>query len=201
MMKKYFSLLLFCLLSAGALPAAQTDPEQTPEQAGQPFDPWEKRVNAEGLLVLEWEDLIPDDFNPDTLFSDVASRYGIEELDDNDPRARALMAEIRQIWNHAPVVESLNGRQVRLPGLVVPLEGDGKQMSEFLLVPYYGACIHVPPPPSNQVVYVKTGANKANVEQMFDAVWVTGKLLTEHHPTDIGSTSYTLEATKVEPYE
>lgn len=200
-MKKRLSILLFCLFAAGAVQAAEPGNDQTTGQATQPFDPWEKRVNADGLLVLEWEDLIPSDFNPDTLFQTVAARYGIEELDDNDPRASELMAEIRQIWNHAPVVESLHDRRVRLPGLVVPLEGDGKQMSEFLLVPYYGACIHVPPPPSNQVVYVKTGTKKAQVKQMFDAVWVTGKLLTEHHPTDIGSTGYTLEAEKVEPYE
>jgi hypothetical protein len=201
MMKKRISILLLCLLAAGAVQAAGSSNDPSTGRASQSFDPWEKRLNADGLLVLEWEDLTPADFDPDTLFNDVASRYGIQELDDSDPRASELMAEIRQIWNHAPVVESLHSRRVRLPGLVVPLEGDGKQMSEFLLVPYYGACIHVPPPPSNQVVYVKTGAKKAHVEQMFDAVWVTGKLLTEHHPTDIGSTSYTLEAEKVEPYE
>lgn len=200
-MKKRILILFLSLLAAGALQAAETGTTQPAKQANQPFDPWEKRLNADGLLVLEWEDLIPGDFNPDTLFQTVSAKYGIQELDDNDPRAREVMAEIRQIWNHAPVVESLHGRRVRMPGLVVPLEGDGKQMSEFLLVPYYGACIHVPPPPSNQVVYVKTGAKKAQVERMFDAVWVTGKLLTEHHPTDIGSTSYTLEAEKVEPYE
>ena len=51
---------------------------------------------------------------------------------------------------------SLNGQYVKLPGYVVPLESDaGGLLSEFLLVPYYGACIHVPPPPSNQIVYVR----------------------------------------------
>ncbi len=199
-MKKRISLLLLCLLAAGAVQAA---PESAPsaQQSAQPFDPWEKRLNGDGLLVLEWEDLIPSDFNPDTLYSEVAARQGITDLDDNDPRAQALMDEIRQIWRHAPIVESLNGRRVRLPGLVVPLEGDGKQMSEFLLVPYYGACIHVPPPPSNQIVYVKTGAKKAHVEQMFDAVWVTGTLLSDHHASEVGDASYTLQAEKVEPYE
>jgi hypothetical protein len=51
-------------------------------------------------------------------------------------------------WDRAPVVEEFDGQLVRIPGFVVPLESDGKTISEFLLVPYFGACVHVPPPPS-----------------------------------------------------
>ncbi len=52
------------------------------------------------------------------------------------------------------VNQKLDNQEVRIPGFVVPLEGDAKKITAFLLVPYFGACIHVPPPPTNQVVYV-----------------------------------------------
>ncbi len=164
-------------------------------------DPWEKRINNNGELELEWDDLVPADFDPDKLFQKIADKYKITELDDDDPRAQQIQEEIRQIWNHAPVVESLNGRRVRLPGLMVPLEGDGMKVSEFLLVPYFGACIHVPPPPSNQIVFVTTRADKATAHEIYDAVWVIGILHTEHSHKEIGDTSYTITADSIESYE
>jgi hypothetical protein len=192
---------LVVVLATVAVQAAPPAPEKAPQQNSNRFDPWEKRLNAAGILELEWDDLAPADFDPDTLFAQVARKYHIKQLSDSDPRAKEIQAEIQRIWNHAPTVASLNGRRVRLPGLVVPLEGDGKAMSEFLLVPYYGACIHVPPPPSNQIVYVRMGKRKAQVEHMFDALWVTGKLVVEHSHKEVGDASYTLEADKVEPYQ
>jgi len=70
---------------------------------------------------------------------------------------------------------ALDGQIVRLPGYMLPLEFSGKQVTEFLLVPWVGACIHTPPPPPNQIVHVK--ADKPfDAKGMFDAVWVTGKM-------------------------
>lgn len=78
------------------------------------------------------------------------------------------------------------------------LEDDGKTVSEFLLVPYFGACIHVPPPPSNQIVLVRTGGKPVRANQLWDMVWVTGQLKTERAKNDVASASYILEATQVE---
>ncbi|MEJ2425914.1 MAG: DUF3299 domain-containing protein [Candidatus Thiodiazotropha sp.] len=183
-----FFLLLTQLVSAAGLksPAA---------------DPWESRINDKGELVLEWDDLVPADFDPDKLFQKITEKFNLTKLDDDDPRAQQIQEEIRQIWNHAPVVESLNGRRVRIPGLMVPLEGDGTKVSEFLLVPYFGACIHVPPPPSNQIVFVTTSQEKATEHEIYDAVWVTGILHTEHSHKEIGDASYTVMADSIEPYE
>lgn len=199
-MYRTMTLLLACLLGTTVAEAAEPQTETRIANEEHRSDPWSRKMHN-GLIQLEWQDLIPDNFNPDTLFDTVVAKYGIDELDDEDPRTEQIQAEIRRIWNHAPLVESLNGRRVRLPGLVVPLESNGKQMSEFLLVPYYGACIHVPPPPSNQIVYVKTGKHKTKLHEMFEAVWVTGTLLTEHQHKEIGDAGYTLEAQQVEPYE
>ena len=70
---------------------------------------------------------------------------------------------------------SLDGQIVRMPGYMLPLEFSGKEVTEFLLVPYVGACIHTPPPPANQIVHVKAVKPVGNVT-VFSAVWVTGRL-------------------------
>ena len=68
-----------------------------------------------------------------------------------------------------------------------------------LLVPYFGACIHVPPPSSNRIVYVKTVAG-CPLKELFDPVWVTGEIRTEAHPNEVGDAGYTMQATIIEPY-
>src|SRR5689334_17277103 len=73
------------------------------------------------------------------------------------------------------VNQSLDGKVVKLPGYVLPIEYSGKKVTEFLLVPWVGACIHTPPPPPNQIVHVKTD-RPIEINGQFDAVWVTGKM-------------------------
>jgi hypothetical protein len=90
---------------------------------------------------------------------------------------------------------------VKLPGFVVPVDWDAKKIGEFLLVPYYGACIHVPPPPANQTVHVITAKGREYSGDLFDTVWVTGTLRIEHYSGEMAEAGYRLEATAVEPYE
>ena len=88
---------------------------------------------------------------------------------------------------------------VRIAGFVAPLDFlGGDQLSEFLLVPYFGACIHVPPPPANQIVYVIL--EKPMGIQMMDTVMVYGKLEIEKSESDIGDAGYRIRAVAVEPY-
>lgn len=149
-------------------------------------------------LEIEWDDLIPDDYRPDKIMAQFGD---ISELDDDDPRTQQIMDELEAIWNDAPIVPSMDGKRVKLPGFVVPLEGDGKKLSEFLLVPYYGACIHVPPPPANQTVYVKVPQADAKIRQAFDTVWVTGTMSAKSFDSDLATAGYQLQAELVEPYE
>ncbi len=106
------------------------------------------------------------------------------------------------------VVPDLDGRKVRVPGYVLPLEIAQAKVREFLLVPYVGACIHTPPPPANQMVYVKApeGFESAG---LYTPVWVEGTLFTHSDKYKVSfidgnsdvDASYSLEATKVEKYE
>ncbi|MCW8944751.1 MAG: DUF3299 domain-containing protein [Sedimenticola sp.] len=151
---------------------------------------------------LEWAELIPEGYNPDELLEQYQEKYNIYELPDDDPRVNELQKKLDEVWKSSPVNAALNGKIVRLPGFIVPLETDGQHASQFLLVPYYGACIHVPPPPANQTVHVTMQDTKsAEIRKLFDTVWVTGVINTEKLSTDMADAGYTIHATKVEPYE
>ncbi len=101
----------------------------------------------------------------------------------------------------APVVRALDGARVRLPGYIVPLETrrDGL-VTEFLLVPYFGACIHVPPPPANQIVHVRTAAGVVQ-EALYQPYWVEGTLKVEQSRSDIAVSGYTLQPERIFLYE
>ena len=148
-------------------------------------------------IELEWDALIPEDWRLDKLMEE----YNADNLSDEDPRAKELMEKIKTFWKEAPVVHGYDGKLVKLPGFVVPLETDAKTIQEFLLVPYYGACIHTPPPPANQTVYVVTDEGHAYKGQLFDTVWVTGTLRVEKLSSDLGDAGYRIEARMVEPYQ
>jgi hypothetical protein len=97
-------------------------------------------------------------------------------------------------------LKKLEGKMVRIPGFVVPLDDFQEEGAEFLLVPYYGACVHTPPPPPNQIVMVEMGGKKAIKLNLFDAVWMSGRLKISSVESPYGTVGYQLEGMKVEPY-
>ena len=120
---------------------------------------------------------------------------------------RAEIIKLRQQRAYA-VVEDLNGKQVRMPGYALPLEYSDKKITEFLLVPWVGACIHTPPPPPNQIVFVKVTEGIEN-RGRFTPVWVTGEMSVKAARKNLflvdGSSGidvgYSLQARQVEPYK
>lgn len=97
-------------------------------------------------------------------------------------------------------LKKLDGKLVRIPGFVVPLDDFQDEGAEFLLVPYYGACVHTPPPPPNQIVMVGMTGKKAIKLNLFDAVWLSGRLKIASVESPYGTVGYQLEGLKVEPY-
>lgn len=97
-------------------------------------------------------------------------------------------------------LRKLEGKLVRIPGFVVPLDDFQEEGAEFLLVPYYGACVHTPPPPPNQIVMVGMTGKKAIKLNLFDAVWLSGRLKIASVESPYGTVGYQLEGLKVEPY-
>jgi len=144
----------------------------------------EANKNSEAeAMELFWEDLIPEGYDP---------LEEVPEIDHNKAMA--------QVNANAPVRKELNNKLVRIPGFVVPLEGDDDKMTEFLLVPFFGACIHVPPPPSNQIVYVNFPGG-VDVDSLYDAIWLTGVMNTEGWTGELASVGYNMVGQKVAPFE
>ena len=127
----------------------------------------------------------------------------VEEL---VPQFKDIMG--RRLAIRQSVVAALDGEKVRVPGYMLPLEFDNKSVSEFFLVPYVGACIHVPPPPENQMIFVNA-EDGIEIKGLYDPVWVAGTITTTGKTSpwnsfdgvlDI-SAGYTMEADRIDPYE
>lgn len=98
-------------------------------------------------------------------------------------------------------VKELNETKVRIPGYTVPFEyGANAEISEFLLVPYYGACLHAPPPPPNQTVFAIT-EEPIKLRNLAQAVWIEGTMYTQTQESDLADAAYTIRVDKVETYE
>jgi hypothetical protein len=149
-----------------------------------------------GVIELEWDDLIPPDWRPDPA---LVALYQRGEIDDTDPRVIETRRRVAE--PNPPANRALDGKRVKLPGFVVPLEVGAGAVTEFLLVPYHGACVHVPPPPTNQTVYVRAGEEGGAPRTLFETVWVTGRLQLEPVESGLAEAGYTLHAESVEPYE
>jgi hypothetical protein len=110
------------------------------------------------------------------------------------------MKRLREVWDSAPTNDAMVGKNVRIPGFVVPLEDSAEGMKEFLLVPYFGACIHSPPPPANQIIHVLPRTPAKGVKSMMP-VWITGTIARERTDSYMGVSGYRIEAQSVLPYE
>ncbi len=99
------------------------------------------------------------------------------------------------------VVEDLNGEKIRIPGYVVPLDFSANyEYSEFLLVPYFGACLHTPPPPPNQIIFVKASP-AVKLGNIYEPIWLEGTMRTGQFNSDLGNSAYEVILSKAEPYE
>ena len=150
---------------------------------------------ASAPRTIAWDALVPPNWDPFKDFKDL----NFQALDDGDPRATQMLKKMRDAWDNAPVNTALVGQTVRIPGFVVPLEDSAEGMREFLLVPYFGACIHSPPPPANQIVHVLAKQPAKGLRSM-DAVWITGTLSTTRTDSFMGAAGYRIEAVSVAPY-
>lgn len=110
-----------------------------------------------------------------------------------------LLGEMDYITGQASSeLKALDGKSVKIPGFMVPLEDDQREVTEFLLVPSPQACIHVPPPPPNQMVYVKM---KKGSEAAVGPIWVYGTLNLVTKKSMYGDASFELVGEAIEPYK
>ncbi|MBC2691072.1 MULTISPECIES: DUF3299 domain-containing protein [Pseudomonas] len=146
---------------------------------------------------LTWSEMIPPDAP--------AEVPNMKPLHDLSQMSDALSAEsapaARQDLPNAPVVQNLDGQAIRLPGYIVPLEvNEQGRTTEFLLVPYFGACIHVPPPPSNQIVHVRSEIG-VKLEELYQPYWIEGALQVKASTSELADAGYQMDAQKIYVYE
>lgn len=147
-----------------------------------------RRLYAATATEITWDDLIP----PGVPYAEIIGEGELDETNDSwNPIYDA---------NGIRLNDALDGAYIRMPGYIIPLDISSAGVTEFMLVPYVGACIHTPPPPANQLVMV-SARDPWPGDQLWDPVWVTGTMLTRLQSTDLGQTGYFIAADEMEIYE
>ena len=144
-------------------------------------------VSAAAPREITWDDLIP----PGVPYSEIIAEG---ELDEENDYWRPIFDE-----NSTKLNPALADAYIKMPGFIIPNDISADGVTSFILVPYVGACIHVPPPPPNQLVFVTTKVPWPS-ERLWEAVWVTGTMQNKVQYTEVADTGYELEADWIEIY-
>ncbi|WP_158768385.1 DUF3299 domain-containing protein [Paraglaciecola sp. L1A13] len=163
---------------------------------------------SDNYQEIEWIALMPKDdldalMNPPEYLSDIAdgseqdsvAAFNNKEADDaNTKRFQKALISTR-------VIESYANKRIRIPGFIVPLESDASQrITEFFIVPYFGACLHMPPPPPNQIIHSQTQQG-IKLDSLYDPFWFEGTLVIDTKENALGTSAYRLKLDKTYPFE
>lgn len=158
-----------------------------------------KEIIKNGYLQLNWEALIAPGYDADSILAKYEPQ--IAKLQHGGEGAVELYQKMQAEFDNAPANQSLAEKEVSIPGFIAPLEQRNGIITEFLLVPYFGACIHMPAPPANQTVYVKTARDYGiKIGDAYQPIWVSGEILIENESTEIGAASYQIHEALISPY-
>ncbi len=191
--------LLTLVAGAGTAASEPVEPETdtTPAAADVKASGQQASAAASEIREIGWEELMPEGEEErlaELYQQQMAMLYsgGIAE---------GAAGDVAQQFGTFNTVPELDGIKVRIPGYTVPFEyGTDAKIREFLLVPYYGACLHAPPPPPNQTVFVTTD-EAITIKDLAMAVWIEGTLRTERQDTELAGAAYTIEMENIETYE
>ncbi|MGE8067910.1 DUF3299 domain-containing protein [Pseudomonas sp. NPDC089569] len=146
---------------------------------------------------LTWAQMIPPD--APVQVPNMTPLHDLSKM--NDALSAESAPAAKQDMPNAPVVKALDGQNIRLPGYIVPLEvNEDGRTTDFLLVPYFGACIHVPPPPSNQIVHVKSEVG-VKIDELYQPYWIEGAMQVKASSSELADAGYQMEAQKIYMYE
>ena len=157
--------------------------------------------------TIEWSDLIPQDeldilLNPPDYMADIQDGSIEDQIDSQLRNTNALDSEDRyqQALVSTNIRPEMDGKAIRIPGFIVPLEFNSEQtITEFFLVPYFGACLHMPPPAPNQIIYVKHSGG-IQLSALYDPFWITGVLRASLVENDLAAAAYVVEMADYESY-
>ncbi|EWH10770.1 hypothetical protein DS2_06956 [Catenovulum agarivorans DS-2] len=190
--------------------------EQAPQQTADPtplatpnIKAAEKQTNEVEYKTIDWPDLIPPQQlelieNPPNYLVDLPDGLSEQELLATIEQARKenedeIIAYEKALMS-SDIIAEMDGQKIRIAGFVVPVNYDNEQkIKSFFLVPYFGACIHMPPPPPNQTIYVETETS-IEVEYLYDPVWISGTLSTDLFEDEIATSAYVVQMSHHELY-
>ncbi|MDO6559946.1 DUF3299 domain-containing protein [Paraglaciecola chathamensis] len=163
---------------------------------------------SESYQEIEWIALMPKD-DLDALMNPPDYLLGIEDgseqdsvealnekegVDENTKRFQNALSSTR-------VIDTYADKRIRIPGFIVPLQSDdSQQVTEFFIVPYFGACLHMPPPPPNQIIHSKAPQG-IQLASLYDPFWFEGTLVIDTEENSLGTSAYRLKLNKAYPFE
>jgi len=166
---------------------------------------------AEDYQTIEWTELIPPEelevlLNPPAAIAAIPDGSALDQYPSAEEAAQ-LLGDTEEGRRYQAALQSTtvrgeyDGQRVRIPGFVVPLAFDEQRMiSEFFLVPYFGACLHAPPPPPNQIIHSRF-SGELSLEDIYDPFWLEGTLSVGTESTLIGTSAYRMQVDRVSRYE
>ena len=196
-----------------SIPATQALTSAADSKTKQPPANENKNANT-AYTTIEWTDLLPEEdlealSNPpdylneiddgslaDAIDGQIKANPTTPNNDQTDPKADRY----QQALVSKAIKSEFNNRAIRIPGFIVPLEFDDTlTMTTFFLVPFFGACIHVPPPPPNQIIYAEYEPG-IRLEELYDAFWIEGTLTTTLIENEMATAAYSMTVTRITPY-
>ncbi len=191
-MKPYLSP---AVLAAFALVACSGEPATQQDETSAAATPVPTKTSS-GALEITWEDLLPEGEEEEQRLAELYAARAEQAAG----LAEGGAGDIATQFGSYTTVSDFEGMKIRLPGYTVPFDyGYEAEISEFLLVPYFGACLHAPPPPPNQTIYVTT-SKPIRLVDLAQAVWVEGTLRATRQETELADAAYTIELAVTEDY-
>ncbi len=171
-------------------------------------EPKTKNAAKEEYPLIQWTDLMPADdlealLNPPAYITDIPENSPEDQLSNQMKNAitNAKDDRYQQALVSERVRPEFDKRKVKIPGFVVPLDFDSQMViTEFFLVPFFGACIHSPPPPPNQIIHVayKKGLK---LENLYDPFFIEGTMAIKRvSAQEMGTSAYSIDVSKIYPY-
>ncbi|MEL7398998.1 MAG: DUF3299 domain-containing protein [Pseudomonadota bacterium] len=157
--------------------------------------------------TIDWLDLLPKKdldalLNPPEYINNVEEGSAADQISNQISNTIAAASDdaYQQALASTSIKPEMHDQDVRIPGFIVPLEFDDDQtITEFFLVPFFGACIHVPPPPPNQIIYAKYPEG-LKLEALYDPFWITGTLKATITENDMATSAYAIDMSGYEAY-
>ncbi|WP_308366026.1 MULTISPECIES: DUF3299 domain-containing protein [unclassified Microbulbifer] len=202
---KFASLLLAAAVLAGACSKREEITTAEPAAAGAAQ---QSRPADAVYREVEWADLIPEDdldalLNPPDYLENIPEGSAEDEIAGklSGTENRAAEDRYQQALASTRIKPEFDRQRVRIPGFVVPLEFDEEQtITSFFLVPYFGACLHLPPPPPNQIIHASFPKGM-QVEFLYDPFYVEGELRTLRKESELGTAAYSMTVERIYVYE